>query len=406
MAISAYDRNNQIELQGVTIQKPGSSEVLDITALAEQIIIYEDMFQAAISARLIIRDQVNLVGSYPIVGGESVRIKFKTPIYDDYVDQTFIVYALGDRDLSDGQDNIQVNQLMLCTPEVWWSANNNAESAYQGRYSDIITRILSETGTKKSFKNKEDSVGVVSYVAPSTNHFQAIKFCASRANTNTVSPMFFWETLQGYNLKSLKELYRATYDKFIYIEDRNVAGAELDANKAFNTVFSWEYLESNNRLEQFSMNAFSVDYISVDFVNKRILKTVNSYDKLFHENDIKLNKFPLNDDAKSIRNKDTYSPYRQDLSHLSGYNRTASLALMDNLKVLVNIPGDSKLQTGSVVWLEIPSKVGLNIGTEELSSGKWMIRSIKHLITKTTYSMVCELTKDSFDSDVRPQAKK
>jgi hypothetical protein len=151
------------------------------------------------------------------------------------------------------------------------------------------------------------------------------------------------------------------------------------------------------------MNAFGVDYISVDFNNKRILKTNNSYDKLYHEYDIKLNKFPLNDDAKSIRNKDTYSPYRQDLSHLSEFNRNSNLALMDNLKLMVNIPGDSNLQTGDVVWLEIPSKVGLEIGSESFSSGKWMVRSIKHLITKTTYSMVCEITKDSFDSDVRAQ---
>jgi hypothetical protein len=295
-----------------------------------------------------------------------------------------------------------MNQLMLCTPEVWWAANNNSESGYRGTYTDIITKILAETTTKKDFTNKEDSIGLVDYVSPSLAHFQAIKYCASRANTQTLSPMFFWETLQGYNLKSLKELYRAPYDKFLYIEDRSVAGVEMNAEKAFNTVFSFNYLESNNRLQQYTQNAFGVDYISVDFVNKRVLKTGNSYDRMFHEQDIKLNKFPLNDDAKSFRNKDTYSPYRQDLSHLSEFNRNASLVLMDNLKLMVNIPGDSGLQTGKVVWLEIPSKVGLEIGSEAYSSGKWLVRSIKHLITKTTYSQVCELTKDSFDADARP----
>ena len=59
------------------------------------------------------------------------------------------------------------------------------------------------------------------------------------------------------------------------------------------------------------------------------------------------------------------------------------------------------MRTGNVVWLDIPSKAALNIGNEEHTSGKWFARSIKHLITKNTYSMICEITKDSFDSNVR-----
>lgn len=403
MATTMYDKNNQIDISALTLKSPNSKELLDITSIMEQFIIYEDLFQTAISARLFIRDQVNLVGTLPIVGGEIVNIKFRTPVYEQFIDLTFIVYAIGERDLSSGQDNIQVNQLMLCTPEVWAAANNDLGAAYQGTYTDIITRILAEIGTKKDFSNKENSVGTVDYVAPSCNAFEAVKFCASRANTETMSPMFFWETLSGYNLKSLKVLYRDQYDKIVYIEDRNVLGADESPEKVFNTVFSFDYPESNNRLLQYTQNAFGIDYISVDFTNMRVMQSSNSYEKTFNDHDIKLNKFPLNDDAKLIRNKDAYTPYTKDMSHLIAFNRNSNLALMDNLKLFINIPGDSQLKTGKVVWLEIPSKSGLNIGIEEHSSGKWLVRSIKHLITKTTYSQVCEITKDSFDANVRTQ---
>jgi hypothetical protein len=138
----------------------------------------------------------------------------------------------------------------------------------------------------------------------------------------------------------------------------------------------------------------------VDFTNKRIVKQRNSYDNLFNRDDIKLNKFPLNDPAASFRANSGYTPYHADLSHLSQFNRNANLVMMDNLKLIVNIPGDSNLKAGDIVWLDVPAKVGLNIGKEAHSSGKWLVRSLKHLITKTTFSTVCELTKDSFDSDV------
>ena len=397
--LSGYDKNSQIDTQLLIIKKQNSKEGLDILPLMDEFIIYEDLFQNAISARLIFRDQVNLVGSMPIVGGELVSISYKTPLYSEVVSLDFIVYQIAERGLSNTNENIQINQLMLCTPEVWFAANNNAESGYSGTYVDIIERMLRETGTKKKL-TKEDSVGIVQYASPQLNVFKSIKFCASRANSKTQSPMFFWETPSGYHIKSLKEIYRATQYKFLYIEDRGTAGADRSGDKVFNTAFSFDYPASNNRLAQYSANAFGADNLSVDFTNKRISKNSNSYDDVFHKADIKLNKFPLNDDAKAIRNASGYIPYRTDLSHLNEFNRLCTTMLMDNVSLIVNIPGDSKLEVGAIVWLEIPAKVALEIGSEAHTSGKWLVRSIKHLIQKTTYSMICELTKDSFDSDV------
>jgi hypothetical protein len=393
---AAYDRNQQVEIQSLTIKRPNKNTILDISPLMEQFIIYEDLFQTSLSAVLIFRDQVNLVGTFPIVGGETVNIQFKTPLYTETINQDFIVYQVGDRGISNSTENIQINKLMLCTPEVWWAANNDASTAFTGTYGDIISNILKTTGTKKKF-TKENSVGIVNYVAPSCNVFKAIKFCASRANSKTLSPMFFWESPQGYNLKSLKEIYRAPYTKYVYIGNRNVID---DPDRLFNTAFDFDYSEGNNRLDQYNQGAFGASNFSLDLTNKRINKTVNSYEDVFSKQDIKLNKYPLNDDAKSIRSLDGYIPWRSDQSHLGAYNRVANLAMMDNLKVLVNIPGDSALKAGDVVWLEIPSRSGLGVDIEKFSSGKWLMRSIKHLITKTTYSMTCELTKDSFDVDV------
>jgi hypothetical protein len=394
--IAAYDKNSQVILDTLTIKHHSLDKTFDLVSAMDQLVIYEDLFQTAISAKLIFRDQVNLVGTMPIVGGEKVTIKYRTPIYDDLVSLDFVVYRIDDRGLSTESDNIQLNQLFLCTPEVWWAANNGISAGYKGTYTDIISKLLSEAPSKKIL-DKEDSVGIVEYVPPSISTFNAIKFCAGRANSKSQSPMFFWETTHGYKFKSLKELYRATQYKFIYIEDRATAGEDASPEKRFNTIYDIEYLASNNRLEQFTNTVFQVEYLVLDLNNTRILKTNNTYEDMFHKNDIKLNKFPLNDDAKSFRQRDSIMPYRKDLSHLTIFNKKSSTQLMDNVSVMVNIPGDSKLESGMVIWMDIPAKVGLSIGKEEHTSGKWFVRSIKSMIGRTTFSQTLELTKDSFD---------
>lgn len=398
-AASLYDSNNQIEIQTLTLKKPTGTVVLDISAIMQQIIIYEDMFQASLSADLFIADQVNLVGTFPIIGGETVSITYKTPFYTDVISLDFIIYGVGDRGINNDTGNIQVSHLKLCTPEIWWAANNDSSAGYTGTYSDIIARIIQSTGTKKKFLNQESSVGVVNYVGPSCNIFASIKFCASRANTQMQSPMFFWESPAGYNLRSLKEAYRADYSKYIYLGARNQAD-QGDADRLFNTAYDFDYEEGNNRLKQYTAGAFGATNFTVDLNNKTLSKTVNTYDDVFNAKDIKLNKYPISDPMKASRSLTGYIPWRADQSHNSAYVRKANLSMMDNLKMMVNIPGDTALKAGDVVWLEVPSRSGLGVDSEKFSSGKWLLRSIKHLITKQTYSMTCELTKDSFDADV------
>lgn len=393
----AYDPGKQVDIQALTLSKPNSSVVLDISSLLVQFIIYEDLFQGSLSAVLIMVDQVNLVGTFPIIGGETVSITFKTPFYKDAITQNFIVYKVGDRDIPNTPENVQVSQLHLCTPEVWFAANNDASAGFQGTYADIISKLLQTTGTKKSL-DKEESVGIVTYVAPSNTIFQAIKFCASRANSQTQSPMFFWETLWGYRFKSMKELYRADYNKILYISPKNLIDS-MDPEKMFNTLYDFDFNSSNDRLTQYTHTAFGATFYSVDLNNKRINKTKNTYDDVFTTADIKLDKFPLNDPMKNNRSITEYMPWRADNSHLTAFNRLSTLSLMDNFRLTINIPGDSQLKVGDVVWLDIPSRSGLGVDIEKLSSGKWLLRSAKHLITKSTYSITGEITKDSFDVD-------
>ena len=203
---------------------------------------------------------------------------------------------------------------------------------------------------------------------------------------------------------SLKVMYDTASYKSLYIEDRGTAGADATSDKVFNSVYSFEFPESNNKLKQFSDGVFASNSYILDQTTKQITKSSKSYiDDVFVQGDVHINGFPVSDDALSIRNKFWLVKKRNDQSELSGFTKNATISLMDNTRLLVTVPGDSNLHAGDTIWLAFPMKVGLSIGQDPFISGKWLVRSCKTNIKKSTFSQVLELTSDSFDAAVRKE---
>jgi len=393
-----YDKNNQLEVAVLSITKTADGSLpIDIISIYENILIYEDMFQGAISARLIIRDQSSLISSLPIVGGEKIKIKYKTASYAQYVELDFVVYKVGQPEIANGPENITVSQLFLCSPEVFWAANNDISKGYEGSYADIITALIRESGTTKSITVGDSAAnGLNTFVCPMWNIFTAIKWCASRANPASLSPMFFWETSSGYVFKSLDDIYNSTPYKKIYIQDRNQA-VNMTSDQVFNTCYRYEVMESNDKLKQFSDFAFGNSTYVLDLTNKQISKVDHSYVKdVFNTQKIHLDSFPVSDDAVSFRNKSDFILMKTDHSEISDFTSKSTISLMDNTRLMVQVPGDSNMCAGDILNVDIPIKVGLSIGKNLYTSGKFLVRSIKHSLQKATYVQTLELSKDSF----------
>ena len=400
-----YDKNNQLEVAILTITKtaPGSPAI-DITSIYENILIYEDIFQGAMSARMIIRDQSTLAASLPIVGGETVQLKFRTPSFTNFKTLNFVVYKVGERGLPNSSENISINELFLCSPEIYWAANNDISKAYQGNYADIITALINESGTTKTVDmGNSIPTGITNFVCPMWNIFTAIKWCASRANPQSLAPMFFWETTNGYVFKALDEMYGATPYKTLYLQDRTQA-LNTTSDKVFNTCYALEYPPSNDKLKQFSVGAFGNNTYVLDLTNKQLSKVGHSYiNDVFNTQNIHIDKYPVSDDAISYRDKSDYVIMRPDHSEISDFTSKSTISLMDNTRIMIQTPGDSNMCAGDIIYLSVPIKVGLSMGNDAYISGDFLVRTIKHSLQKVSYVQTLELTKDSFATVVRPQ---
>ena len=57
-----------------------------------------------------------------------------------------------------------------------------------------------------------------------------------------------------------------------------------------------------------------------------------------------------------------------------------------------------------VIELDVPDKSVSRYQKEQMTSGRWLIASLKHLIKREAYSTVLELVKDSHEVDIIKKA--
>ncbi len=90
-----------------------------------------------------------------------------------------------------------------------------------------------------------------------------------------------------------------------------------------------------------------------------------------------------------------------DNSHLNLPFRNVMKYTLNNFSIIGEVSGDSNLYVGCLVNLNIPSSTSINQYQEEkLTSGKWLVSSIRHIISKARYRQNIELVSDSYNIDV------
>ena len=69
--------------------------------------------------------------------------------------------------------------------------------------------------------------------------------------------------------------------------------------------------------------------------------------------------------------------------------------LFDNLKMNIEVSGNTSLAVGDLLEIEIPVKrPGNEVVRDEIYAGKWLIINITHIITRDSYIMSIDVAKD------------
>lgn len=327
-----------VSLDYIELSSSRNNIFVDITQLVFNIDIFEDIFSPFVYGKLHIFDTQNITNLFPIIGEETVKIKYSTEWINrtdeneqvintsntTSVERSFWVYALTDRIKTNNAEHYYV--LHFASHELKNDLFYKLSKAYRGSVSDIAQEIYAnsfyyneidsfERGffdqwiQKNPNKTKLDYVKdqttdtflveqtgnsikyISNYWSPSKNLLYLAKIAQS-PKYKTTDYVFFDSLTFGHSFISLSEAINRsqtnsdTY-RFTYIADNYSADADL---RTYNRVNSWKVNTQFDYLERYKRGMIGIKTFSHDFINKKI-----NIDKLKY-GDIsqpELNKYPL-----------------------------------------------------------------------------------------------------------------
>ena len=134
-----------------------TGQVYDINPIVEEINVFENIYTAAISGDIVIKDTTNIVQNFPIIGEEKLILKIQTPQAKpepettiDFTLSPLIIYKINTQ-YGDGE-NAQIISLQFGSMEGFRNTTSRVSQSYSGQPSQIVEKILRDENYLKSKK--------------------------------------------------------------------------------------------------------------------------------------------------------------------------------------------------------------------------------------------------------------
>ena len=422
-----------------------TGQVYDINSLVEEINVFENIYTAAVSGDIVIKDTTNIVQNFPIIGEEKLILKIQTPQAKpepettiDFTLSPLIIYKINSQ-YGEGE-NAQIISLQFGSMEGFRNTTSRVSQSYSGQPNEIVEKILRDENYLKSKKTFyfEPTANNVKIIFPNIRPFKCIKHLSNISNSqlNNASPSYlFYETTKGFHFRTYDSMCRE--DPKLFLKEN--VGASLnekgviDAQKNLDTLINYQRVSSKDTVKNLNSGMISSKLIKHDVYHKRLdlykYNYLDNFDRDIHPDNgeatpiISTAKDP--DTNKSlIDNEDTklfvvstasgYSfeesgnyPYQSDNLEQTLQRKTARRQQFENGHILnIEVNGQTFIQAGDKINLEIGATSALTQDKEDKQiSGNYIITHLRHTFTKSQqlkHKIVMQVAKDSGKSNVLP----
>jgi hypothetical protein len=410
---------NKIEI----IASNGLGQVVTNQVVALE--IYEDMFSPFISGMLALKDSLDLVGLFPLVGEEAVNIRINTPSFKDkdkIIDDQFYIFKMSNRELV-GERNV-IYELHFISREAIVDINKRVSRAYEGKISDIAKAIVTDkqNGLESTKKfNVEETPNGMKFISNFWSPLKNLNYITETAvNKNGSSGYLFFENRRGFNFVSTEALYGTpVIQEFIYdnyMRDILPDGtSRRNIEEEYKRIIQISIPEVFDYIERSRSGMYASKMISYDIVTKKyVVKTfdmLNNWDKKAHlnkyapasKNNIRRFNSTIFNQTKYYNN---FNNYTDVTNSKTLQQRVSLLQQMNATKVEIVVPGRTDYTVGSKVYLKL-NKFNPIDNTDSdkdtldnMFSGYYIISAINHAIDREKHECHIELIKDSFNVDL------
>lgn len=429
-----------VDVQEVTILK-STGEEIDIRTLTTEINIYEDIFKTGLYGKILLIDAANIVGKFPIIGDEYIRLKIKTPTLQQHIYKTFKVYSITNRMML-RDTGMQSYILHFCSTELFIDMLAPVYRTFKGPMIDVVSKIYTENlaiprntgeaGDESPLVVIGDPDNEVTFTSPGWHPMHCLNWLAARATTRAYkSPSFlFYETTQGYyfanmeaiidNAVTTKQIYRDYINMANKITGESADGRYVrDIDKDYKKVEDLEIVETFNGFKNTQNGYYANRLITLDLLTKKYetfdYDHVANYKDYKHLEDIAgSSKAPFNDDAlRAPASYVHFYPRHENLFNNAPGNvsdiiektlpqRVSVLKELGNFKLIITVPGRTDAEVGNVIYLSYPDARPrdetdkTDTGEDPLFSGYYLITAIRHKVTLIKHMMIMEIVKESY----------
>ena len=420
MALSELQYAGQFEIEELKLFS-STGIFISLEQLAMEVDIYEDIFSNAITGHLFMIDTDNLISNFPIIGQETLSLKFKTPNFEEdetqlnFTDEhKFHVYKIGlSTEISHSSN---VYKLDFTTPEILQNLRVRVSKSYTRSISEIVSDLLKNTkyiGTTKKI-HMEPTRGTRKYVCPNHHPYKIIKNLLKESiSMETSSPHYlFFENARGLHFRTLQDLYtepgKGTYHSGDYIRTGvgTEIGSEQNTRLDMTRILSHEIITNNDMMLNILGGVLGSKNITHDIYNKNYEIDEFNYFADFDKHDrISVGESDITDNPRYSQGEDEYSGKdigrfpdsdihlipQAPLSYSKEYTqsqlrdcllqrKSRILELHRGVQVNFNVHGHTALAAGDMVKLELPVR-GNDHEEDKISKyykGRFLITRIRH----------------------------
>ena len=397
----------------------------EITNQVVNIEIYEDLFSPFISGVIGVKETIDYINLFPLVGEVYINIKVRTPSFTDpdmIIDDQFVIYKVGNR-VTTGDRNM-VYTLHFMSREALVDTNKKISRSYSGKISDIVQDIVKNKNYGlESTKNLnyEETISATKFVSNYWSPVASINYIAERATSVGYHPNYiFFENRDGFNFVSLNKLYTLNV-KHEFVSDAfmrkiNPNGTSTrDVEEEYKRIIDINIPVVYDYLERASSGMYGSKKISYDILSKKY--SVKNFDMRdgFDEHDHLNPHSPVSSKAiirpdQMILNSKYYygnfNGYGDVTQNSSIQTRLSLMKQAEATKIEITVPGRTDYTVGDKVNLILNkfNTIKQNDSDEDvidnMFSGNYLISSINHTIDREKHECVMELIKDSFRVDL------
>lgn len=201
ITLSRYDDEPQADVQ--------------IHPLVTKVTINESLYTNSLIAEISVKDTVNLLGKFPIVGLEKLVIKIETNLIGtSEVKEISLPFHVTDVPTfgRGNEPNVQAYTLSCISPHVYISSLKQISRTFNGNLQEEILKILNQdlkfTGDVY-LSSEEKCVSAAKGIITTRSPLQAMEFFRKRCSDNSGAPFYLYQSIDGnMYFVSLRELIK------------------------------------------------------------------------------------------------------------------------------------------------------------------------------------------------------